>query len=216
MSRAPGNKKPNGGSYGAHLATKLDLSKYGKPSATVSSASAASEKTIKSTATDKLRQQKILEAWGDPSSQASRTNSHLSGGPNRVAASSAKDIASSNSKPQVGASKSSLTTAEKLPANSVSQDSNFPCPYKGCDRGFAKLGKLLEHKLDEHDYCKVCNEDFEDWDALHRHKIMSNRHITCTVCSLDFKSEMGRDSHYTQVCRSSPVSSTAQVPWNVR
>lgn len=198
MSRASENKRPNGGSYGAHLATSLDLSKYGKPSSTVSSASVSSEKTIKSTAADKLRQQKILEAWGSPSSQASRANSQLPGESSRVAASSAKHVASSAANPQARATKST-PTAEKVQANAVSQDSKFPCPYKDCDRGFAKLGNLLEHKMNEHDYCKVCNEDFEDYDALHQHKIVSDRHITCTVCSLDFRSEMGRDSHYTQM-----------------
>ncbi|KAL9024357.1 MAG: hypothetical protein Q9196_006575, partial [Gyalolechia fulgens] len=199
MSRAPGNPNPTGGSYGGHLATSLDLSKFGRSSTTVSSASFASGKTNKPTPAEKLRQQKIIEAWGGPSSQASPASSQLPRGQPRTQASSPTPLASSVSSSQVRAPKPSWPTAEQVQANAVSQDAKFPCPYTGCERGFGKLSDLLEHKLGEHDYCKICDEDFEDFDALHDHKIASDRHITCTVCSLDFKSEMGRDRHYSQM-----------------
>lgn len=94
---------------------------------------------------------------------------------------------------------SSRPSAGKAQAVSASQDAKFPCPYDDCKRGFRSLKDLRQHKLDEHDFCKVCDEDFEDFDALHKHKIVSERHITCTVCSVDFQSETGRDRHYTQV-----------------
>ncbi|KAI4177509.1 MAG: hypothetical protein LQ343_000491 [Gyalolechia ehrenbergii] len=199
MSRAPENRTTTGGSYGAHLATSLDLSKFGKSSTTVSSASFASDKTSKPTSAEKLRQKKIIEAWGGPSSQVSHANSQLSRNLSQAQASSTKHVAPSVTNSQARASISSWPTAEQAQANAVSQDSKFPCPYTGCDRGFGKLSDLLEHKFDEHDYCKICDEDFEDFDALHDHKIASDRHITCTVCSLDFKSEMGRDRHYAQM-----------------
>ncbi|KAL9032631.1 MAG: hypothetical protein Q9180_006391 [Flavoplaca navasiana] len=82
------------------------------------------------------------------------------------------------------------------PAGSASQTSNFPCPYTDCKRGFLKEADLRKHKMQDHDYCKICDEDFEDDEAFHKHKIMSERHITCAVCSLDFRSESGRDRHY--------------------
>ncbi|KAL8999839.1 MAG: hypothetical protein Q9169_001380 [Polycauliona sp. 2 TL-2023] len=84
----------------------------------------------------------------------------------------------------------------EVPAGSASQTSKFPCPYPDCKRGFLKEGDLRKHKFQDHDYCKICDEDFEDDEAFHKHKIMSERHITCTVCSLDFRSESGRDRHY--------------------
>ncbi|KAL8903985.1 MAG: hypothetical protein Q9207_003564 [Kuettlingeria erythrocarpa] len=91
------------------------------------------------------------------------------------------------------------TSAPRPQAGSASQSATFPCPYDDCKRGFRSLKDLRQHKLDEHDYCKVCDEDFDDFDALHKHKIISERHITCTVCSVDFKSEMGRDRHHIQM-----------------
>ncbi|KAL8939298.1 MAG: hypothetical protein Q9216_003433 [Gyalolechia sp. 2 TL-2023] len=199
MSRARENHTPSGGPPGAHLATSLDLSKFGKSSTTASSASFASDKTSKPTAAEKLRKQKIIEAWGGPLSEASHANSQLPRRPTQAQASSPKHVASSVSNSHAPATEPSWPTAEQALANAVSQDSNFPCPYKDCDRGFRRLGDLLEHKMDEHDHCKICNEDFEDFDAFHDHKIASDRHITCTICSLDFKSEMGRDRHYTQM-----------------
>ncbi|KAL8980163.1 MAG: hypothetical protein Q9177_005956, partial [Variospora cf. flavescens] len=83
-------------------------------------------------------------------------------------------------------------------AVSAAEASNFPCPYDGCKEGFRLLRDLRKHKLVEHDYCKICDEDFDDYDSFHKHKIMSERHITCAVCSMDFKSEAGRDRHYLQ------------------
>ncbi|KAL8950961.1 MAG: hypothetical protein Q9222_003022, partial [Ikaeria aurantiellina] len=87
------------------------------------------------------------------------------------------------------------------PRNSVKEDSWCPCSFDGCKRGFRNVKELRKHKDKEHDYCKVCDIDFEDDEAFHKHKILSDRHITCAICSLDFKSESGRDRHYHQVCR---------------
>ncbi|KAL8669351.1 MAG: hypothetical protein Q9168_006056 [Polycauliona sp. 1 TL-2023] len=91
----------------------------------------------------------------------------------------------------------------ECPAGSASQTSKFPCPYPDCNRGFLKETELRKHKMRDHDYCKLCDEDFEDDEAFHKHKIMSERHITCTVCSLDFRSESGRDRHYNLMHASS-------------
>ncbi|KAL9016579.1 MAG: hypothetical protein Q9185_006081 [Variospora sp. 1 TL-2023] len=90
------------------------------------------------------------------------------------------------------------SSAGRGQAVSAAEASNFPCPYNGCKEGFRLLRDLRKHKLVEHDYCKVCDEDFDDYDSFHKHKIMSERHITCAVCSMDFKSEAGRDRHYLQ------------------
>lgn len=92
------------------------------------------------------------------------------------------------------------SSAGRGQAVSAAEASNFPCPYNGCKEGFRLLRDLRKHKLVEHDYCMVCDEDFDDYDSFHKHKIMSERHITCAVCSMDFKSEAGRDRHYLQVC----------------
>ena len=95
-----------------------------------------------------------------------------------------------------------------IAAGSASHTSNFPCPYTDCKRGFLKEADLRKHKMQDHDYCNICDEDFEDDEAFHKHKVMSERHITCTVCSLDFRSESGRDRHYHVV---SPLSMACQL-----
>ena len=58
---------------------------------------------------------------------------------------------------------------------------------------------LKNHKEEEHDYCRVCDEDYDNWDKLLEHKMNSVNHITCGVCGEDFRSESGRDKHVHQV-----------------
>lgn len=80
--------------------------------------------------------------------------------------------------------------------------SRIPCPFPDCDETFPSIALLIKHKASPdsgHDYCKICDLDFEDDDAYHIHKISSDKHITCHVCSEDFRSEAGCKRHMSQV-----------------
>ena len=91
----------------------------------------------------------------------------------------------------------------KIDAGRVSRpikyESKFPCTYEKCTRGFMNKTALNRHKEKEHDYCRVCKEDYEDGDKLFEHKMSSMNHICCGVCGQDFNSEGGRDKHVRQV-----------------
>lgn len=150
----------------------------------------------------KTREQRIAEVLGYPpqpkgmikDGKISWTQPSQTSSPKHIpsTASSHRAVSQEPSKLSAGA-------PPPPPAGSASQTSKFPCPYTDCTRGFLKEGDLRKHKMQDHDYCKICDEDFEDDEAFHKHKIMSERHITCTVCSLDFKSESGRDRHHKVV-----------------
>lgn len=84
-------------------------------------------------------------------------------------------------------------------AKSAKSDSPFPCTYEDCTRGFVKERDMKRHKDEDHDWCRVCNEDCENDEALLFHKIDSTRHICCPICGEDFRSEAGRDRHQRQV-----------------
>ena len=71
----------------------------------------------------------------------------------------------------------------------------FPCSYENCLAGFDKLKVLQRHKLENHDYCRICDLDCDDFQDLLDHKILSPKHITCHICSEDFRSSGGRDGH---------------------
>lgn len=83
--------------------------------------------------------------------------------------------------------------------NSAHHSKPHACSYKGCNRRFDKEKGLRIHKEAEHDYCKVCDEDFDDSDALHFHKMQSEKHVVCNICGIEFLSEPGRDRHAKQV-----------------
>ena len=83
--------------------------------------------------------------------------------------------------------------------NSAHFSKNFPCTYEGCGRRFDDKKALKRHKEAEHDYCKMCDVDFKDYEALHFHKMQSEKHVVCNICGLDFMSEPGRDRHAKQV-----------------
>ncbi|KAK4692966.1 hypothetical protein P7C71_g4336, partial [Lecanoromycetidae sp. Uapishka_2] len=83
-------------------------------------------------------------------------------------------------------------------AKSAKFDSPFPCTYEECTRGFLKERDMKRHKDEDHEWCRVCNKDFEDDEALLSHKIDSERHICCPKCGEDFRSEAGRDRHQRQ------------------
>ena len=84
-------------------------------------------------------------------------------------------------------------------AKSAKDDSKFLCTYRDCTRGFAKEKDLKNHKDEEHEWCRVCKTDFNDFDELLEHKKYSDRHICCLVCGENFRSEAGRDRHQRQV-----------------
>ena len=136
-------------------------------------------------------------ATGQPSSSKPRESipPHLRPSPS---ASSAP-----TSKPSKDDSKSSLKMNAGIVAKSAKDASNFPCTYKDCIRGFAKEKDLKDHKDEEHEWCRLCKMDFEEFDDLLEHKIYSERHICCAVCGEDFRSEGGRDKHQRQVSRAS-------------
>lgn len=91
------------------------------------------------------------------------------------------------------------STTHGRTAVSASCDAPFPCTFADCTRGFQSSRDLKEHKIQEHDYCRVCDIDFEDDDAFNTHKVVSANHICCAQCFVDFRSEEGRDRHFKQV-----------------
>ena len=94
---------------------------------------------------------------------------------------------------------SSGKTDAGRPTRSIKHESNFPCTYEKCTLGFRDQKALKNHKELEHDFCRVCDEDYDNWEKLLEHKMNSVDHITCGVCGEDFRSESGRDKHVHQV-----------------
>jgi len=86
-------------------------------------------------------------------------------------------------------------TAEK----SAKLASKFPCTYNDCTLGFMRAKELKTHKQDSHYYCRLCDEDFGDFNDLLCHKLENEEHICCCICGEDFRSEGGRDRHERQV-----------------
>ena len=83
--------------------------------------------------------------------------------------------------------------------NSIKFARKFPCTYEDCDMGFAAKKAMKKHKEEVHHYCRVCDEDCEDFEDLLMHKVESENHICCRVCGEDFRSEAGRGRHERQV-----------------
>ncbi len=81
------------------------------------------------------------------------------------------------------------------------QSELYACTFPECNASFATQGQLKRHKKStpEHDYCGICDEDFEDDQAFLIHKIESTKHIVCPMCSKDFRSEEGQQLHIKQV-----------------
>ncbi|KAL8822420.1 MAG: hypothetical protein Q9191_006847, partial [Dirinaria sp. TL-2023a] len=96
-----------------------------------------------------------------------------------------------------------VTTRPESPDSNTAQDeadkNKYPCTFKGCRFRFPNRGALVKHKDSEHDYCTKCDLDFVDDEALHVHKMNSEKHIICPICGIDFKSEPGRDRHAKQM-----------------
>ena len=85
------------------------------------------------------------------------------------------------------------------------------CSFRGCITRCKSLKELKRHKKAKHDYCKLCNIDFADWDEYHAHKMESTAHIVCPVCSADFRTQDGRNAHVRQVCYSETIGVGAQL-----
>ena len=85
------------------------------------------------------------------------------------------------------------------------------CTFPDCQNRFHTIKEMRRHKdaAPEHDYCKKCDCDCEDWDDLVQHKInamapwldhsaeegTNPKHIVCEFCGMDFKSFGGRRIH---------------------
>lgn len=87
------------------------------------------------------------------------------------------------------------------------------CTLSGCYKSFDTEKEMKRHKVDDplHFFCRKCNVDCEDWEALIEHKVdgmapwvecrTDNRpeglppHIVCEFCGEDFKSMGGRLIH---------------------
>lgn len=91
---------------------------------------------------------------------------------------------------------------KEVPLTNFALKNPFKCSFPDCNRSFKTLGHLKQHKASDdagHDYCRICDMDFNDDDAFHLHKLGSEKHICCEICSEDFESESGRDRHMRQV-----------------
>ncbi|KAF2015050.1 hypothetical protein BU24DRAFT_482563 [Aaosphaeria arxii CBS 175.79] len=84
-------------------------------------------------------------------------------------------------------------------ADSSGTDGLIPCTYEDCDLFFRTEKEMKRHKKNapEHDYCAVCNEDFEDDNALSMHKVVrpDMHNLACRVCGQEFKSNKGLQRH---------------------
>lgn len=84
-------------------------------------------------------------------------------------------------------------------AKSAKHDSKVPCTYEDCTRGFTKETDMKRHKDEDHEWCRLCNVDCADDEALLEHKVQSDKHICCDVCGEDFRSDTGKERHMRQV-----------------
>lgn len=84
-------------------------------------------------------------------------------------------------------------------AKSAKHDSKVPCTYENCTRGFTKETDMKRHKDEDHEWCRLCNVDCANDEALLEHKVQSDKHICCDICSEDFRSDMGKERHMRQV-----------------
>ena len=84
-------------------------------------------------------------------------------------------------------------------AKSAKHDSKVPCTYEDCTRGFTKETDMKRHKDEDHDWCRLCDVDCADLEALLEHKVQSDKHICCDFCGEDFRSDMGKERHMRQV-----------------
>ena len=144
----------------------------------------------------------ISHLRGGSSVISSKVSEHAASNGNRAASVNFKHLPEAQidavSTPKANNTRNLDMNAGKA-AKSAKLDSNFPCTYKDCTRGFAKEKSMKAHKDEDHDWCRDCNLDFEDNDAFIQHKIENeDKHICCRICGTDFQSEGGRNRHEKQ------------------
>jgi hypothetical protein len=73
------------------------------------------------------------------------------------------------------------------------------CDYEGCLASFDTEREMKSHKKysNEHDYCHKCDENFDSYEDLARHKAFrpDNHGKACRVCGEEFKSTSGLRRH---------------------
>ena len=57
--------------------------------------------------------------------------------------------------------------------NEIGQLKQFECTYAGCQKRFDTIKEMKRHKVNEseHNFCKKCDVDCDDWEALTQHKV---------------------------------------------
>lgn len=150
-------------------------------------------------------------AWGKPlgnSNAKATVPPHLHGGAGPASSSSASkntsqlNPRSENFSPRGANVQPNHRAGQSVRSDQTNSAMRFPCPFPDCDESFTTNALLIKHKANPnsgHDYCKLCDLDFEDDDAYHIHKMSSDKHITCHICSEDFRSEAGCKRHMSQV-----------------
>lgn len=149
-------------------------------------------------------------AWGKPrggSNAKGGVPPHLRGdaGPASYSASgtaSHLNPRSENFHPRGASVQSNHRSGQSARSSQITPSPRFLCPFPECGEFFKSNALLIKHKANPnsgHDYCKLCDLDFEDDDAYHIHKMSSDKHITCHICSEDFRSEAGCNRHMSQV-----------------
>ncbi|KAF1967896.1 hypothetical protein BU23DRAFT_583634 [Bimuria novae-zelandiae CBS 107.79] len=85
-----------------------------------------------------------------------------------------------------------------MPA-SLTPINGVPCTYPDCPASFATVRQMHRHKkeAEEHDYCSLCDKDFESYDDLALHKAFTpeKHNKACRVCGEEFKSRSGLQRH---------------------
>lgn len=158
-------------------------------------------------------------AWGKPrggSNAKVGVPPHLRGGAGPASSSASNNTSQLNPRsekfqPRGANVQSNHRLSQSARSAQVDTAPQFLCPFPECGESFPTNALLIKHKANPnsgHDYCKLCDLDFEDDDAYHIHKMSSDKHITCHICSEDFRSEAGCKRHMSQVsftlpCRSS-------------
>ena len=89
---------------------------------------------------------------------------------------------------------------DKYEAKYIASLDLWECGHPGCFKR-TPFKDLKKHRKDMHDCCLVCDLDFPSWDAYHDHKLTSDDHIVCPICSQDFRSNHGKVRHIKQASR---------------
>ncbi|KAK3680198.1 hypothetical protein LTR78_000575 [Recurvomyces mirabilis] len=114
----------------------------------------------------------------------------------------------------------SMARFSKKPGGEVADEEvtrkRVQCTYSDCIAEFDDQAAMNKHKKHDpdHDYCKKCDIDFDDFEAFTQHKVSMMdafqrikyrekderpAHITCEFCGEDFESFGGRRLHRQQM-----------------